>query len=305
MGAPLESVEDGIISVLNPATHFFGSQAASRAAWLLIIPMLLVYAAAFIVPLFLILVESVSTGTLREPNYSLHNYLSLITDGVTLPILFRTFWLSVVVTLVCAALAYPIALQMRRSANALRMILLAMVVGPLLTSVIVRNVAWLLVLGRNGIINSTLMKMGLIDDSLPLMYNDFGVIVAVVHVYLAFMVLPVYGAIAKIDSRVEESASSLGAQPSVVFWRVTFPLSLPGLVAGASLVFILTMGLYLTPTIMGGSFVVTAPMLVTELARNQYNWPMASALSVLLLLAIGMSLAVIQLMVRNKDKYNA
>ncbi|MGE0803545.1 MAG: ABC transporter permease, partial [Lautropia sp.] len=125
---------------------------------------------------------------------------------------------------------------------------------------------------------------------LPLMYNDAGVIVATLHVYLTFLVLPLYASLQAIDPRVEESAASLGASPLAVFWRITFPLSVPGLVAGASLVFILTMGLYLTPTIMGGSFVVTVSMLITELARNQYNWPAASALSIILLATMGLTL---------------
>ena len=299
MGPPLEPVEGFLSPVARIDLNFFGSQASSRGAWLLAVPMLLVYAVAFVVPLAMILVESVSSGPAGASwTFSLANYAALLTDGVTLDVIFQTFVLSLNITVVCAVIAYPVALQMRRSVNAMRMILLAMVIGPLLTSVIVRNVAWLLILGRNGIINSTLMKIGLIDTPLPLMYNDFGVIVAVAHVYLAFMVLPVYGALTQIDQRVEESAASLGAPPFSVFWRITFPLSLPGLVAGTSLVFILSMGLYLTPTIMGGSFVVTASTLITDLARNQYNWPMASALAVLLLLAIALSLVVFQFIAR-------
>lgn len=291
----------------NGKAIFFGGQAASRAAWLFTIPMLLVYAAAFVVPLALVLVESASTATTvpSSPSYSLGNYGTLVEDGVTLTVLYRTFVLSLIITVVCAVMAYPIAIQMRRSANVMRMVLLAMIVGPLLTSVIVRNVAWLLILGRNGVINSTLMKVGLIDAPLPLMYNNLGVIIAVVHVYLAFMVLPIYGSLVQIDERIEESAASLGAPPFSVFWRVTFPLSLPGLVAGTSLVFILSMGLYLTPMIMGGSFVVTASMLITELARNQYNWPMASALAILLLVSIGIALLALRIFVRLKERHHA
>ena len=307
MGAPLEPVEGVLSPVTRYNLNFFGSQASSRGAWLLVVPMLLIYAVAFIVPLVMILVESVSSSPAGTSSwsFSLGNYLSLLTDGVTLDVILQTFVLSLIITVVCAVIAYPVALQMRRSVNSMRMILLAMVIGPLLTSVIVRNVAWLLILGRNGIINSTLMKVGLIDAPLPLMYNNFGVIVAVAHVYLAFMVLPIYGALTQIDSRVEESAASLGATPFSVFWRITFPLSWPGLIAGTSLVFILSMGLYLTPTIMGGSFVVTASTLITDLARNQYNWPMASALAMLLLIAIGVSLAVFQLVARATVKHDA
>ena len=169
----------------------------------------------------------------------------------------------------------------------MKMILLFCVVSPLLTSIIVRNVAWLLILGRSGIINDTLIQWELISKPLPLMYNEFGVILAVVHVYLSFMVLPLFGALSSINSSIEEAASSLGAPAWRVFLSVTLPLSLPGIMAGCTLVFILSMGVYLTPVIMGGNFVLTLPMLITESVREQYDWPFASAMALMLLLAIG------------------
>lgn len=275
-------------------------------AWLFIVPMAAVYAAAFAIPIALILIESFSTGPGDQAaGYTIENYSSLVSGGLAGSVLLRTMLLSITVTAVCIFLAYPVALQMRRSSNTLRAVLLAMVIGPLLTSVIVRNVSWLLILGRNGIINNALMSAGLISSPLPLMYNSFGVVVAVVHVYVAFVVLPIYGSLSQIDERVEESAASLGASPFSVFWKITFPLSVPGLIAGASLVFILSMGLYLTPTIMGGSFVLTAAMLITDLARLQYNWPMASAFAVFLLMAIGLALAAMRLMAQRVDKLHA
>lgn len=303
MVASLEPVEGFVEPVRNLSTNLFGSQASSKLAWLFILPMAAVYAAAFAVPIVLILIESFSAGPTEEASgYTVANYEALVTQGLAGSVLLRTLMLSIVVTVVCAAIAYPVAIQMRRSGNTLRAVLLAMVVGPLLTSVIVRNVSWLLILGRNGIINSALLKLGIISSPLPLMYNSFGVVVAVVHVYVAFLVLPIYGALSQIDERIEESAASLGASPFLVFWRITFPLSLSGLIAGASLVFILSMGLYLTPTIMGGSFVVTAAMLITDLARLQYNWQMASAFAVFLLLAIGLALGAMRLIAQRVEK---
>jgi putative spermidine/putrescine transport system permease protein len=266
----------------------FATERKSWWGWLAIAPAGLLYAATLAVPLMLILLYSTSTVRNGVPDFAFQfaNYKAALTDGITLAILRRTTLLSVAVTFGCAALAYPIALEMRRAGPTARLVILALIVAPLLTSVIIRNVAWLLILGRNGIVNSTLKSLGIIEQPLPLMYNNFGVIIAVVHVYLAFAVLPIYAALDRIDKRIEESASSLGASDFEVFWRVTFPLSLPGLMAGCSLVFILSMGLYLTPAIMGGSFVVTIAMVITDLARNQYNWPMAAAVSVLLLATI-------------------
>jgi putative spermidine/putrescine transport system permease protein len=254
----------------------------------------LLYSVTFVAPLAMIAVLSVSRfeGGVTSFAPTLDNYRLALQDGVTVAVLWRTARLAGFVTLVSAILAFPVALVMRRVGGAARMIILALVVAPLLTSVIVRNVAWLLVLGRNGFINDMLSKLGFISSPLPLMYNDFGVAVATLHVYLAFAVLPIYASVLSIDTRIEESAASLGASPPNVFWRVTFPLALPGVVAGCTLVFVLSMGLYLTPAIMGGSFVVTIAMLITDLARNQYNWPMASALAVLLLASIAVVLLV-------------
>ena len=265
-----------------------GTQGSARALWLLA-PALLLYAGTFVVPLVIILVYSVATfeGGIVRFGLDLGNYEAAFSDGVTLTVLWRTVRLSLLVTLISAVVGFPVALQLRRSGPAMRTLILALIVAPLLTSVIVRNVAWLLVLGRTGLVNNALAGLGLTEAPLPLMYNDAGVVAATVHVYLTFLVLPVYGALLGIDERVEESAASLGAGPASVFWRITFPLAVPGLVAGCSLVFVLAMGLYLTPAIMGGGFVVTIPMMITDLVRNQYNWPMASALAVLLLAAIG------------------
>ena len=149
---------------------------------------------------------------------------------------------------------------MRRVGPKARLWILLLVVSPLLTSIIVRNVAWVLILGRSGMINDVLISWGLISKPLPLMYNTFGVVLAVVHVYLSFMVLPLFAALSSINNSLEEAAASLGAKPLSIFLNVTLPLSLPGIMAGCTLVFILSMGVYLTPVIMGGNFVVTLPM---------------------------------------------
>ncbi|MBM3526423.1 MAG: ABC transporter permease [Alphaproteobacteria bacterium] len=173
--------------------------------------------------------------------------------------------------------------------------MIALIVSPLLTSIIVRNVAWMLILGRTGIINDALLAIGVIKTPLPLMFNELGVVIGVVHVYLTFMVLPIYASLSEIDPSLEESAASLGATPFKVFREVTLPLSLGGVVAGCTLVFILSMGIYLTPVIMGGNFVLTIPMVITDLVRNQYDWSKSSALSILLLLSIGLAAAAMGL----------
>jgi putative spermidine/putrescine transport system permease protein len=267
-----------------------------RAAWLLTAPTLLLYAATFAVPLGVMVVYSLSRFDGAVTTFGLYpdNYIAAFTDDVTRVVFWRTLRLALWITLACLVFGYPVALFMRRASPAMRLVIIALIVSPLLTSIIVRNVAWMLILGRTGLVNEALRATGLIEAPLRLMYNDLGVVIGVVHVYLTFMVLPIYASLSEIDSSVEESAASLGASPTRVFWSVTFPLSLPGVFAGATLVFILSMGIYLTPVIMGGNFVVTLPMIITDLVRNQYDWSRSSALAILLLGVIGLFAALAQ-----------
>lgn len=264
------------------------SHSQSRRSWWLLSPTLGLYAVTFFVPLVMLGILSFAKfeASVTTIGFFLDNYVKLMTDGITLQVFWNTVRLSLMIMVACLLLAYPLAAYMRNCGPRTRLWLLFFVVSPLLTSIIVRNVAWLLILGRSGIINDTLIDWGWVDRPLPLMYNTFGVVLAVVHVYLSFMVLPVFGALQAVDRSVEEAASSLGASPLRVFFSVTLPLSLPGVAAGCTLVFILSMGVYLTPIIMGGNFVVTLPMLITDVVRNQYNWPVASAMALMLLLAI-------------------
>ena len=271
-----------------------GDERASYRPWLLLLPSAILYACVFALPLGVLLSDSVrppaAPGQAAAPSFAY--YQAFWTDGVTFSIFLSTVWISVLVTAACVVLGYPLALFMRRAGPRLRIVVLALVVSPLLTSVIVRNVAWLLVLGNEGLINTTLRALGIIDQPLPLLYNTFGVVVGVTHVYLSFVVLPLFASLLAIDPSLEENAASLGASPWRIFAHVTLPLSLPGLVAGMTLVFILSMGIYLTPVIMGGSFVTTLAMTITDLVRNQYDWSRAAAFSVMLLAFIGAVLAL-------------
>ena len=270
-----------------------------RALWLAS-PTALLYAATFLFPFGFLLVTSFFKfdSGVTTPGFYLDNYKKLFTDGVTLPVFWDTVVLALYITAVSILIAYPVGMLMRNVGPKTRVLLIYMLVSPLLTSIIVRNLAWLLILGREGMVNRWLMEWGVTSSPLPLMYNELGVIIAVVHVYLPFAVLPILGSLSAIDRRTEAAASSLGAGPLRVFWNVTLPLSMPGVAAAATLVFILSMGLYLTPVIMGGNFVVTLSMLITSAARDQYNWPVAAAMSVLLLVSIMVAVLVPSLLSR-------
>lgn len=269
--------------------------------WGLILPTGALYAVTFGIPLVLLLSASFykfEAGR-TTPGLFLDNYIKIATDGVTLRVFWNTVTLSLKVTLIGLLCAFPVAMMMRRCGRGLRLVMMFVLVSPLLTSIIVRNVAWMLILGRSGMINTWLMEAGLISAPLPLMYNELGVIIATVHVYLPFAVLPVYASLQAIDPSREAAAANLGAPPWRVFMHVTLPLALPGVIAGFTLLFILSMGLYLTPVILGGNFVVTLPMMITDAARGQYNWPYASAMSVLLLASIFVVVAASALVSRH------
>ena len=264
------------------------------SSWWLLVPTSFLYIITFFITLITLLVMSFSRfeSSVTTVGFYLDNYEKILTDGITLKIFFQTVELSLMITLFCLLLGYPVAMLMRRVGPRARLWILLLVVSPLLTSIIVRNVAWVLILGRSGMINDLLISWGLISKPLPLMYNTFGVVLAVVHVYLSFMVLPLFAALSSINNSLEEAAASLGAKPLSIFLNVTLPLSLPGIMAGCTLVFILSMGVYLTPVIMGGNFVVTLPMLIEDAVRNRYNWPEASAMALLLLIAIGIMIVI-------------
>jgi putative spermidine/putrescine transport system permease protein len=160
----------------------------------------------------------------------------------------------------------------------------------MLTGIVVRTFAWMTLLQDRGVVNTTLIALGWIEKPLPLMYNEFGTIVALVHIYVPFMVLTLTGVIGRIDLRLEEAARSLGANRLRAFAEVTLPLSLPGMLAGSLLVFALAISAYVTPFLMGGTDVLTLPMLIYQQIGSSFNLGFAGALGVVLLIV---SLAVV------------
>jgi len=215
--------------------------------------------------------------------FYLDNYEKILTDGITLKIFFQTVELSLMITLFCLLLGYPVAMLMRRVGPKARLWILLLVVSPLLTSIIVRNVAWVLILGRSGMINDLLISWGLISKPLPLMYNTFGVVLAVVHVYLSFMVLPLYSVMKTISPSLMRAGKSLGGTPFVAFWKVYFPLTIPGIGAGCLLVFILAIGYYITPALVGGASGTLISNQIAFHMKSTLDWSFASAMGLMLL----------------------
>ena len=238
----------------------------------------------FLVPLLLILAYSFGTSGIYGGitlGFNPGNYLKVF-DPLYLEIIGRTFFIAALNTLLCLALGYPLAyfivFKGRRWRNAL--VLLVMV--PFWTSLLIRAYAWVVILGGNGIANRTLQFLGITDEPLTLIFTPEAVLMGMVYSYLPFMILPLYAALEKFDTRLKEAAQDLGASRWHTFWRVTFPLSLPVVIAGSILVFIPSAGEFVIPDLLGGSRTVMTGNLIQNQFLQARDWAFGSALSVLL-----------------------
>jgi putrescine transport system permease protein len=268
------------------------------------------FAIFFLAPFLFVLKISLAESVLAQPPYTvlirwtqdgllelrlnLANYLLLLEDSLY----FNAFLNSVKVAAISAFLTlligYPMALGIARSNQRLRLVLLLLVILPFWTSFLIRVYAWIGLLQNNGLFNNLLMSLGVIDQPLPLLYSNFAVYLGIVYSYLPFMVLPLYATLVKIDSSLLEAAEDLGCRPLRAFWRITFPLSLPGVIAGCMLVFIPAVGEFVIPDLLGGpNSLMIGKILWTEFFNNR-DWPVASAIAVMLLLLLVVPMIIFQ-----------
>jgi ABC-type spermidine/putrescine transport system permease subunit I len=215
---------------------------------------------------------------------SMENYARIFESALYRRTFVVTFQISIAVTVICVLLGYPLCYWLTKLPNKTAAILMVFVLVPFWTSVLVRTYAWLVLLQRNGVINSSLMSMGIIDEPLQLAHNLTGSIIGMTHIILPFLVLPLYATMRSIDADMVRAAVSLGSSPRGAFWRVFFPMSLPGLFAGIVLVFILSLGFYVTPALLGGGRVQMLAQRIESTITVYSNWGAASALGVVLLL---------------------
>jgi putative spermidine/putrescine transport system permease protein len=207
-------------------------------------------------------------------------------------VLWRTMWISLCATAIALAIGYPLAWLIATAPARFVPWLLAGVLLPFWTSLIVRTAAWMVLLQREGVVNATLQSLRLTDGPLPLLFNRGAVLLAMVHILLPFMVLPIYANLKGLDWRLPRAAMSLGASPLRTFWRISLPLSLPGIGAGSLLVFIQALGFYVTPALLGGANDQMLSYFVGFYATRTVNWSMAAALSCLLLAAVAIVVAL-------------
>lgn len=276
-----------------------GPRRLSRAARhrllhaLLAAPGFVLLAVVFAYPLLDLMRLSVENGTLAH-------YQAVFSGGLYVGVLWNTVRIAGVVVLVCAILGYPVAHFLATAPRGWALFGLLCVVLPFWTSLLVRTYAWMILLGNNGIINKLLVSAGLVQKPLPLLHNEFGVVVGMVHVLLPYFVFPVYAVMLRVDRDLMAAAEGLGAPMWQVLRRVYLPLTMPGVVAGAALVFILALGFFITPALLGGGKVMMVALLIEQQVAQMLNWGLASALCMVLVAAILVSYAAIKRLGRSR-----
>ncbi|MBD9641704.1 ABC transporter permease [Ensifer sp. ENS07] len=251
----------------------------SRSATiLLLMPLALLLAIGFVYPLLQLVKISLFT-----PEFGIESYRRILNEPLYLLVLLRTFMVAFCVMVLCLVGGYPVAFAMSRLKGRSAALVAACVLIPLWTSVLIRSYAWIVLLQRNGIINSALLDAGLVSEPLKLIYTETAVIVAMAHVLMPFMILPLFSTLRSIPKDLSHAALNLGAGPLVTFLRVTLPLSTPGVFAGCVMTFILAIGFYITPTLVGGPGSMMIATLIGQQTTVVLDWSFAAALSTVLL----------------------
>lgn len=271
--------------------------------WALYLPPLLWLSAFFLGPVLLMAAFSFRADmqgqVLQWWTPTLEHYANLLTSGSYWRLLGISVLMALVVALSAVGLAYPIAYFLSFRAGAKAGLYLVLLLVPFWTSYLLRVMAWKIILGSNGVINSLLLYIGLLDEPLGiLLYNRYAVIITLIYVWVPFVSLPILAALHRIDLPLFEAAADLGATPFWRFWRVTFPLSLPGVLAAFFMVFIPTVGEYVTPLLVGGSRGSMYGNIIQDFFTKAANWPLGAALSMIMLVG---TLALVALALRLVD----
>jgi putative spermidine/putrescine transport system permease protein len=271
-----------------PTARAVRARLGRRRAGLLLAPALALLVVFFLIPYANLLAMSFFTpATARpyDPVPTLGNYTSALTDSFQWWVLWRTLKLGLLTTIFTLLLGYPLAYHLARASSRVKGTLLILLLSPLLVGVVIRSFGWMVLLADNGLINSLGKYAGIAPHGFKLMYNELGVLVGTVHIYLPFMVLSLSGTLQQIPADLVSAARSLGASPARAFRRVVWPLSLPGVFAGCLLVFVLAVSSYVIPVLLGGFKVITTPLLVVQTAIDVNNWPGAAAQAMVLFAA--------------------
>jgi putative spermidine/putrescine transport system permease protein len=258
----------------------------SGRGYLLSTPALVLFIGLLVLPLLLTLVLSFNVFDyevgVKGDAWTFAQYLNLITDSYFYEIFFRTFWISALVTLLCVVIGVPEAYILSRMGTPWRSIFLILILTPLLISVVVRAFGWSLLLGADGLVNQAIQALG--GRPIKMLYTPFAVILALVHVMLPFMIIPVWTSLQKLDASAEQAALSLGATQAKVMRLVVLPQVMPGVLSGTLIVFGLSASSFAIPGLLGGRRLKMVATVVYDQYLSELNWPMGATIAVALLL---------------------
>ncbi len=254
-----------------------------------ILPALLLVLVFFVAPVLALLSRSVT-----EPVFGLQNYIALLGSSTYLKIFFNTFFVSVLVTVISLVIGFPVAWTLAIMPQRWAMVVFAIVLLSMWTNLLARTYAWMVLLQRTGVINKTLMGMGVIDQPLTMVNNLIGVTIGMTYIMLPFIVIPLYGVIRKIDPAILQAAALCGATRFQSLRLVLLPLAAPGMIAGALMVFVMSLGYFVTPSLLGGTANMMLAELIAQFVQSLVNWGMGGA-AALVLLVVTLSLYALQL----------
>ena len=274
-----------------------GDRISRPARLALLAPAVLVIAVCLAGPLTLLLSYSFAPGGSTRANFSegltLENYIGVLGDTFYLGIILKTLWLSVIVTLAAILVGWPLAYFLWKAPERFKTLCTLGVVAPLLISIPVRNYGWMVILGDTGLINKALLAAGLIARPLRMMFTDFAVVIGLTHVLMPFVVLSVLATLERIPGHLTEAARSLGAGRLTAIRLIVLPLSMPGLLAGATLVFCVAISSYVTPALMGPSGAKYSATLVYQQFVSVFDWPRGAAIAAVLLVITAAALILV------------
>jgi putative spermidine/putrescine transport system permease protein len=248
--------------------------------FLLTVPAVCILILFFIIPIIIVLSRS-----LTDPHVGLQNYITFFKESAYIGALKNTFKIAFIVTLVTLLLGYPVAYTMTIVSPRVKRLILVAVLLPFWTSLLVRTYSWMVLLQDQGFINQILLRLGIIHTPLPLIHNFIGVVIGMVYTMLPFMILPIHTTMCSIDRGLMRAGASLGAPPAVIFTRIFIPLTLPGVAAGAVMVFVMTIGYYITPSLLGGARDTMLGEFIAQQIQSFLNWGMGTAAAMVLVVA--------------------
>lgn len=274
------------------------------SSWLLSLPTLLWLTCFFLIPYLIVTIYSFLSPDIYDVKFevSLDAYKQIIAGDYLRPFLL-SFRLAIYTTLICILLGFPVAYFIARAKEKTKNLLLIFIIIPFWTNLIIRIFSWRIFLAYNGVMNDTLMSIGLISAPLEILRTDLAVIMVMVYVYLPYMILPLYSVLEKLDFTLLQAAMDLGANEVKAFFRITLPLAVEGIFAGTLLVFIPALGAYLIPQLVGSQRSLYIGQVITYKIKNiPRNWPMASALSLTLLMLVAFLLLLMYGLYRRYQK---